>query len=547
MSVFLHEWLAVRMQIAGSPFSAAVIERLRTAGIPKVEVLFEPGFMEYDAPGVAAAAGRQLREAGIAVWSCHLPFLGGEDISCVDETLRRKAVAVHTRALAAAQALGAGVAVIHPSGEPIPDSGRAVRFAQARRSLVVLEKEAAYRGVRLAVELLPRTCLGHTSRELLELIDGFDPNHVGVCLDANHANLRESLPDVVRALAGRLFTVHISDNDGVDEKHWLPGRGVIRWPEFFRALADAGYRGACVYETGGAKGGELEALREIKTNFAALLTAYLDSRTSVFRDIVFARTEQRPLRLDIRVPSGVNNPPLVLYIPMGGMTSCPKESAPWWLTECGFAMASIECRVSSEAIAPAQAHDCKAAVRWLRAHAGDYGYRADAIGAWGHSAGGLLAALLGTSGDVPELEGPGGHNGVSSRVQAVCDECGVPHDLAYFARPEVKARYSYVDDNIRRYLGAPVEDRLDLARRVSPRTYVSKDNPPMLLIHGSADGAVPVEEMIEFHDALRAAGVDVALRILPGIGHGWKTSLTHDDIVSFFKRTLSRGEPAKEL
>ena len=261
---------------------------------------------------------------------------------------------------------------------------------------------------------------------------------------------------------------------------------------------------------------------------------------SIFTDIPFAQTPQRTLRLDLRVPQTGRRLPLVMYIPMGGMSVCVKEHAPWWLIEQGFSMASIEARVSSEAPAPAAVQDCKAAVRWLRAQADQYGYAPDAIGVWGHSAGGHLAALLGTSGDVADLEGDGGAVGVSSRVQAVCDECGVPHDLAWFGRPEVKARFPGVAGNLSRYLGGAVEDRSELVRRVSPQTYVTGNCPPMLLLHGSADDVVPVDEIINFHQVLKSAGVDATLRVLPGSGHGWDAALTRDDIVEFFTRTLKR-------
>jgi hypothetical protein len=196
---------------------------------------------------------------------------------------------------------------------------------------------------------------------------------------------------------------------------------------------------------------------------------------SIFTDIPFAHTPQRTLRLDLRVPKTTPPPPLLMYIPMGGMGACPKENAPWWLVERGFAMAFIEARVSSEAIAPAPVHDCKSAVRWLRAHAGEYGYRPDAIGVWGHSAGGLLSALLGTSGDVRELEGDGPHREMSSRVQAVCDQCGAPHDFAWFARPESKTRFAPVAENLRLYLGGPLRKEpiwLDSSARgrISPQS-----------------------------------------------------------------------------
>ncbi len=262
---------------------------------------------------------------------------------------------------------------------------------------------------------------------------------------------------------------------------------------------------------------------------------------SSLNDIPYSQTPQRALRLDLRIPRAEKRPPLILFIPMGGMRVCEKEGAPWWPTEHGFAMASIECRVRSEVTAPASIHDCKAAVRWLRANADEYGFNGNAIGAWGRSAGGLLASLLATSGEVAALEGEGGHAGVSSKIQAACDECGAPHDFSYFARPEIKLRFAPVAENLRLYLGGAVEEKPDLARLVSPSTYVSRDCPPVLLIHGDADDIVPVEETIEFHRALQKAGVDASLRILPGAGHSWDEALTRDEVISFFNRTLRRN------
>ena len=137
---------------------------------------------------------------------------------------------------------------------------------------------------------------------------------------------------------------------------------------------------------------------------------------------------------------------------MAGMRQCLRKKTPWWLVDHGFALASIDCRGSDDAIAPAAVHDCKASVRWFRAHAQEFGYRPDSIGAWGHSAGGLLAALLATSGEVRALEGDGPHLNVSSRVQSACDECGAPHDIGYFADPAIQSRFSIVAENLRLYL-----------------------------------------------------------------------------------------------
>ncbi|MCX5662636.1 MAG: alpha/beta hydrolase [Planctomycetota bacterium] len=265
--------------------------------------------------------------------------------------------------------------------------------------------------------------------------------------------------------------------------------------------------------------------------------------TRTIADITYSVTPQRPLRLDLRLPDDAQRPPLILYIPMGGMSSCLKANVPAWLVDYGFAVASIECRVSSEVPAPAPVYDCKSAIRWLRAHAGEHGYNPDAIGVWGHSAGGLLASLMATSSGRPELEGDGPHREVSSAVQAAIDCCGSPHDLAYFTRPGVATRFAGVTGNIDRYLGGPLAQKLDLARLVSPAMYVSPNCPPVFLIHGDRDHVVPLEETVMFHESLKAAGVDSTLLVLPGIGHSWDPAMVRPAVVGFFNRTL--GAPVK--
>lgn len=262
------------------------------------------------------------------------------------------------------------------------------------------------------------------------------------------------------------------------------------------------------------------------------------SQIKTWSDIVYARTPQRELKLDVRVPESASAPPLIIFIPMGGMRACNKANAPYWLVDHGFAMASIEARVSSEVTAPHPVYDCKAAIRFLRANAGTYGFNPHSFGVWGHSAGGLLASLMATSSDVPPLEGDGDFKDVSSAVQSACDECGAPHDLSYFARPEIHTRYAPVAENIRLYLGGWAADKPELARLVSPATYITRDCPPIFLIHGDADAIVPVDETIDFHRRLLDAGVDATLRVLPGVGHGWDGAITRDDILSHFKRTL---------
>jgi acetyl esterase/lipase len=140
----------------------------------------------------------------------------------------------------------------------------------------------------------------------------------------------------------------------------------------------------------------------------------------------------------------------------------------------------IELRLSGEASFPAQIEDCKAAVRWLRANAAKYNLDADRIGAWGHSAGGHLSALLGTSGGVQELEGNGDNMSYSSRVQAVCVASGssdilrLYHDASDAATGTKRKAISYIDA----LLGGPAEQNETKAIAASPITYVSKDDPP---------------------------------------------------------------------
>ena len=175
-------------------------------------------------------------------------------------------------------------------------------------------------------------------------------------------------------------------------------------------------------------------------------------------------------------------------------------------------MASIDYRLTSTAPFPAQIEDCKAAVSWLRANASTYHLDPDHIGVWGMSAGGHLAALLGTSGGVPELEGGGDNMQYSSRVQAVCDVAG-PADLP--AMPNLGAKRIAAIEGL---LGGPLEKDKVKAIAASPIHYVSKDDPPFLIVHGEGDRVVPVEQSQRFYEALQKAGVNATLKILPGWG-----------------------------
>lgn len=194
----------------------------------------------------AKAIKERCDQAGITVWTVHIPYGGAYDISQVNDSARREAVRLSAQDMAAsARLLAPKRFVIHPSAEPIADEEREARITASRRSLVELAAEAAGYGIPLLVENLPRTCLGRNSGELLRIIDGID--NTGICFDVNHL-LGESHASFVANTRGRIGTTHMSDYDGTDEKHWLPGEGVIDWTALLNGLQETGYNGPFIYE-----------------------------------------------------------------------------------------------------------------------------------------------------------------------------------------------------------------------------------------------------------------------------------------------------------
>jgi acetyl esterase/lipase len=241
---------------------------------------------------------------------------------------------------------------------------------------------------------------------------------------------------------------------------------------------------------------------------------------AIDRDLVYKRINGRALTLDLYRPRNASGPsPVIVWIHAGGWRHGRKEQHIPVLrfVSDGYAVTSIELRPSGETPFPAQIEDCKAAVRWLRANAAKYNLNPDRIGAAGHSGGGHLAALLGTSGGVQELEGSGDNMSYSSRVQAVCDVSG-PSDLLRLYRdasdPSTRTRRKDISD-IDGLLGGPAEQNKAKAIAASPITYVSNDDPPFLIIHGQNDHSVPASQGELLAAALKAAGVETILEVTP--------------------------------
>jgi acetyl esterase/lipase len=242
----------------------------------------------------------------------------------------------------------------------------------------------------------------------------------------------------------------------------------------------------------------------------------------------------RPLELDLVLPPETGNPvPVVVFLHGGGWRVGSRHSAgPAYagasptpferLAQAGIAVASIDYRLSGEATWPAQLHDAKAAVRWLRARAGDLGIDPDRIAAWGESAGGHLAELLGLTGDDPTLEGDGGITGPSSAVVAVA-AWYAPSDLVAVAT-DLGQDPGDPDTREALLLGAPAADLPDVAAQASPITHVSAGAPPFLLLHGRADRLIPCVQSERLHAALVTAGDDVEFELYDGADHVWKGS-----------------------
>jgi acetyl esterase/lipase len=260
---------------------------------------------------------------------------------------------------------------------------------------------------------------------------------------------------------------------------------------------------------------------------------------SVTADRVYADRPTGPLRLDLYRPAEKPAGPLpvVVWVHGGGWANGSKDRCPAaWLAANGYAVASVEYRLTGVARWPAQIDDLRDAVRWLRSHAKEHGLDPARVGAWGGSAGGHLAALLGTL-DAPKDET------VSSRVQAVCDWYG-PADLltmpANVPGPN-KTDAALAATNGAKLLGGAVKDRPDLARAASPLHQVSKDDPPFLILHGDADPQVPLAQSERLAARLKEAEVPVALHVLPGAGHGGKAFDTPEArkwVAGFFDRHL---------
>ncbi|MEA3401422.1 MAG: sugar phosphate isomerase/epimerase family protein [Armatimonadota bacterium] len=250
----MYRPLGISSTMLDQQLTAENLREARSRGITHLEVYVARDEALFADDEEVRRLAERAGEAGMSLWSVHAPFGAEVDLSTPDELARRRAVGEVRRACEVGAALGAKYVVVHAGLSAEDEEEHELRARQSVRSINCLLKRASQLGVRVALEYLPanKPRLCNNSVELLECLRLCDGDAC-VCLDTNHANLSEPLDIAMRTLGGSIETLHISDNDGHQERHTLPGRGVIDWGQFMALLDEIDYKGPLLLE---ATGGE---------------------------------------------------------------------------------------------------------------------------------------------------------------------------------------------------------------------------------------------------------------------------------------------------
>jgi acetyl esterase/lipase len=261
---------------------------------------------------------------------------------------------------------------------------------------------------------------------------------------------------------------------------------------------------------------------------------------AVYRDLPYVTNEHERQKLDLYIPRAQEKLPLIIRIHGGAWLAGSKEmEGPGDYVRDGYAVASINYRLSQDAIFPAQIQDCKAAVRFLRANAQKYNLDPNRFAVWGPSAGGHLAALLGTTGDVNEFD-IGENLTVSSKVRAVADFFGPTDFLQMEAHRLPNGMvHNSPDSPESKLIGGNIQDNPEKCAKANPITYITKDDPPFLIVHGDKDPLVPHHQSEILEAALKKAGVPVTFYTVKDGAHGgFKDPNVPKITRDFFEKTL---------
>jgi len=241
------DWPLVVSVVFDVVTDSEMLDSLKAAGITEIELSsgdMRP-FFEYDYFEKSVEISEFAKAHGVNISSVHLPFAPFSMIDITDPRNDLFAIKVQTMIMAAAAKAGMKIAVIHPSGEPYKEEERAERLEMGCKVVSALTENAKKLGMQLALENLPRTCLCRNHDEMLYFLERIPD--LKVCFDMNH-NLSESNIDYIKAVGDKIITLHVSDYDFIDERHWLPGNGKNDWGKIIETLESVGYAGRFLYE-----------------------------------------------------------------------------------------------------------------------------------------------------------------------------------------------------------------------------------------------------------------------------------------------------------
>jgi len=272
---------------------------------------------------------------------------------------------------------------------------------------------------------------------------------------------------------------------------------------------------------------------------------------TTIQNLEYARVGNDGLDLDLRIPDGTGPFPVILSLHSGAWITGDRTGGPAIRQASrGYAVASIDYPLAPVHVWPSQLEACKAAVRWLRANAARFNLDPTRIGVFGTSAGGHLAAMLGTTADRPEFEAPElGNPQFSSAVKAVVDLYG-PVDLLKMDEQKLpcygnlSANSPFMPPSL--LMGCPIQECKDKTATSNPINYISRDDPPFLIMQGQLDCLTPWQQSKMLYDALREDGVDATLYLLPTAQHSDTQfdQLQYQQIISDFLDRNLRG-PAR--
>lgn len=227
--------------------------------------------------------------------------------------------------------------------------------------------------------------------------------------------------------------------------------------------------------------------------------------------------------------------PLIVFIHGGAWIQGDKQDSPGILmAQHGFALASINYRLSTEAIFPAQIDDCRKAIAYLRKNGSKWGIDTTRIGVWGISAGGHLASLLGTTNSAENKD---------SSVEAVLNWCGLSDLMTVSEQSGSRTKIDWDDKNgpLAKFLGGRETEKPDLAKAASPVNFITADDPPFLIVHGDIDDVVPFAQSQELYDKLKEKGVPCRLIKVKGGGHIFGNDEEFKHAMQFFQSTIVKG------